>query len=76
MVKFSILNREKTNPNPTQHKKKVNFLIIKHEKSNPNPVQYKKWSIFGFLIAKNQILILSNMKIGQVFDFESRKIES
>ncbi len=69
MVKFSILNREKTNPNPTQHKKKVNFLIIKHEKSNPNPVQYKKWSIFGFLIAKKRILIQPNIKKSQVSDY-------
>jgi hypothetical protein len=48
MVKFKILNREKSNPYPTQHRKKGNFGIINHQKSNPNPFQYKKWSSFGF----------------------------
>jgi hypothetical protein len=36
--------------------------MINLEKSNPNPIQYKKGSSFGFLIAKNRILIQPNIK--------------
>jgi hypothetical protein len=36
--------------------------MINLKKSNPNPIQYKKGSSFGFLIAKNQILIQPNIK--------------
>jgi hypothetical protein len=50
--------------------------MINHEKSNPNPIQYKKESSFGFLIAKNRILILFNIKKGQVLDSSSPKMES
>jgi hypothetical protein len=75
MVKFSILNREKSNSNPTEYTKKVKVWIFNREKSNSYPTQYKKKSSLGLLIMKNRIQILSNIKKSQVLDFESRKIE-
>jgi hypothetical protein len=42
-----INDHEKSNPNPTQHKK-VKFAIINHEKPNPNPTQHKKSQVCDY----------------------------
>jgi hypothetical protein len=68
MVKFSILNREKSNSNPTQYKKKSSLgLLIARNRILIQPNIRKV--TFGIINHQKRILIQPNIKKSQVSDY-------